>query len=54
MAEHNKSLRAANAAIEAVPAPSETTPAGLRPVDLLINAINKGIEVHHNACQNIR
>ena len=54
MAEHNKSLRAANAAIAAVPAPSETTPAGLRPVDLLINAINKGIEVHHNACQNIR
>jgi hypothetical protein len=54
MAEHNKSLRAANAAIAAVPAPSETTAAGLRPVDLLINAISKGIEVHHTACQNIR
>ncbi|MEY3812763.1 MAG: hypothetical protein RL495_710 [Verrucomicrobiota bacterium] len=49
MADHNKALRSANAAIEAIPAP-----AGLRPVDLLINAISKGIEAHHTACQNIR
>lgn len=54
MADHNKSLHDANAAIEAIPEPSETTAAGLRPVDLLINAISKGIEVHHNACLNIR
>jgi hypothetical protein len=54
MAEYNKALRAANAAIAAIPAPADTTPAGLRPVDLLINAISKGIEVHHTACQNIR
>jgi hypothetical protein len=54
MAEHNKSLRAANAAIAAIPTPADTSPSGLRPVDLLINAISKGIEVHHTACQNIR
>ena len=54
MADHNKALRSANAAIEAIPAPADTTPAGLRPVDLLTNAISKGIEAHHTACQNIR
>jgi hypothetical protein len=54
MADYNKALRAANAAIAAIPAPADTTPAGLRPVDLLINAISKGIEVHQTACQNIR
>ena len=54
MADHNNALRSANAAISAIPAPADTTPAGLRPVDLLINAISKGIEVHHAACQNIR
>jgi hypothetical protein len=54
MADYNKALRAADAAIAAVPAPADTTPAGLRTVDLLINAISKGIEVHHAACQNIR
>ena len=54
MADHNKTLRAANAALAAIPAPSDTTPAALRSVDLLIGAISKGIEVHHTACQNIR
>jgi hypothetical protein len=54
MAEHNKTLRAANAAIASIPAPADTTPAGLRPVDLLISAISKGIDAHHTACQNIR
>ena len=54
MADHNKALRAANAAIEAIPAPADTTPTSLRAVDQLINAISKGIEVHHTACQNIR
>ena len=54
MADHNKALRAANAAIEAIPAPADTTPTSLRAVDQLINAISKGIEVHHAACQNIR
>ena len=54
MADHNKALRSANAAIAAIPTPADTSPSGLRPVDLLINAISKGIEVHHTACQNIR
>lgn len=54
MAEHNKALRAANAAIAAIPAPADTTPAGLRSVDQLINAISKGIDAHQTACQNIR
>jgi hypothetical protein len=54
MADHNKTLRAANAAIEAIPAPADTTPTSLRAVDQLINAISKGIEAHHTACQNIR
>ena len=54
MAEHNKTLRAANAAIASIPAPADTTPAGLRPVDLLISAISKAIDAHHTACQNIR
>ncbi len=54
MADHNKALRAANAAIAAVPTPGDITPAGLRPVDLLVSAISKGIEVHQAACQNIR
>jgi hypothetical protein len=54
MADYNKALRAANATIAAIPAPADTSPSGLRPVDLLINAISKGIEVHHTACQNIR
>lgn len=54
MAEHNKVLRAANAAIAAIPEPVDATPASLRSVDMLINAISKGIEAHHAACQNIR
>ncbi len=54
MADHNKALRAANAAIEAIPAPADTTPAALRSVDLLINAISRGIDAHQTACQNIR
>jgi len=54
MSEHNRALVSANAAIAAVPAPADTTPAGLRSVDLLIGAISKGIDAHHTACQNIR
>ncbi len=54
MAEHNKALRSANAAIAAIHAPADTTPAELRLVDQLTNAISKGIEVHQTACQNIR
>ena len=54
MAEHNKVLRAANAAIAAIPEPVDASPASLRSVDMLINAISKGIEAHHTACQNIR
>lgn len=54
MAEHNKTLRAANAGIAAIPAPADTAPASLRAVDMLINAITKGIDAHHTACQNIR
>jgi ABC-type sugar transport system permease subunit len=33
MADHNKTLRAANAAIEAIPAPADTTPTDTAPVD---------------------
>jgi len=54
MAEHNKTLRAANANIAAIPAPIDTAPAALRSVDLLINAISRGIDAHQTACQNIR
>jgi hypothetical protein len=54
MEGHNKALLAANDALAAIPTPADTTPASLRAVDMLINAISKGIEVHHAACQNIR
>lgn len=54
MEDHNKALVAANDAIAAIPTPADTSPASLRAVDMLINAIGKGIEVHHTACQNIR
>ena len=54
MAEYNKTLVAANAAIAAVPTPADITPAGLRPVELLISAISKGIDTHHAVSQNIR
>ena len=54
MADLNKSLTAANAAIAAIPEPADASAAGLRAVDLLLGEIGRGIEAHHAASQNIR